>query len=59
MVIMCFSEGAIKKKYGLTLLSHVYQKVNVSVAILGCLNSGQIKNNHNGLFESWLLKRKK
>lgn len=59
---MCFPEVTIKKKKILIASdrSHVYQKVNVSVAILGCIKFGQIRpQTHNGLFESWLLKRKK
>lgn len=63
IVTPCFSEVAITKKtpnYIASDTANVYQKVNVSVAILSHIKFGQIKhNNHNGSFDIWLLKKKK
>lgn len=39
-------------------MSNVYQKVNMTVVILSYIKFGQNKHNsHNGLFETWLLKK--
>lgn len=41
-------------------MANVYQKVNVSVAILSYVKFGRIKHNDpNVLFEIWFLKKKK